>query len=258
MSIETRILDYPFALFLEGSSLLVMDLPLHINGLLLDMDGLLLDTERVSLRCWEQAEAVCGWKMPEGFYETMIGNTMRVIRVKLREVMPPEYDVEAFVDVANTAYHDAVDDHPIPVKKGARELLELIDERSIPVCLVTSTRRLLTARKLELVQLAPYLPLRICGDEIEHSKPAPDIYLEGARRLGYPPSTLLALEDSANGLRSALDAGCHVAHVPDICPVPLEVQQRVHCVYRDLTEVCAAIRRGELSINATATPLASP
>jgi HAD superfamily hydrolase (TIGR01509 family) len=221
---------------------------LTIRGLLLDMDGVLLDTERVAERCWRAAEEETGWRMPEGFYFTLIGQSMRRIEPRLRAVMAPDCDVAAFLQAANRHYDEALTRHAIPVKPGAPELLDYLSQQGVPVCLATSTFRPLAARKLDGAGLAGWLPVRVCGDEIARSKPAPDIYLEAARRIGFAPAELLAVEDSENGLRAALDAACRVAHVPDIAPVEEAVRRRVDRVYPDLGALLAALRRGEIRI----------
>jgi HAD superfamily hydrolase (TIGR01509 family) len=219
---------------------------LDIRGVLLDMDGVLLDTERVAERCWRAAEEETGWRMPDGFYFTLIGQSMHRIELRLQEVMAPDCDVAVFLQSANRHYDAALTRHAIPVKAGARELLEHLSRQAVPVCLATSTFRALAARKLAGAGLAGWLPLRVCGDEVTHSKPAPDIYLEAARRTGFAPHQLLAVEDSENGLRAALEAGCRVAHVPDIAPVAAAVRARTDRVYPDLGALLGALRGGAI------------
>ena len=118
-----------------------MDAPLEISGFLLDMDGLLLDTERVSQRCWEQAEKETGFYMPEGYYFTLIGLSMARIEKRLVEVMDSQCDIKEFLEVASRIYVDAVVNEVAPVKPGAAEFLKFLAENNIPRCLATSTGR---------------------------------------------------------------------------------------------------------------------
>lgn len=225
-----------------------MEPPLIIRGFLLDMDGLLLDTERISKRCWIAAEEETGFHMPLGFYDSLIGQSMARIRERLIEVMDPSCEVDAFLTVAGRIYTEAVTGPSLPLKKGARELLELFNTREIPRCLATSTGRELCGLKLKAAGLNGHLPMRVCGDDVSRSKPDPGIYLKAASQLGHAPADLLVLEDSENGLRSAMSAGCKVAHVPDLGQVQVETQIRVDRVFRDLLEVKTAIERGEIAI----------
>ncbi len=223
-----------------------MEAPLLIEGFLIDMDGLLLDTERLSRRCWEVAEEETGFRMPNGYYPSLIGLSMATIRERLECVMVPECNVDQFLEVAGRIYTESLMKDPVPVKEGAHDLLRYLSQQEWPRCLATSTGRRLCDHKLKSSGLAEFLPLSVCGDEVGESKPAPDIYLNAARRLGGPPQNLLVLEDSENGLRAALAAGCRTAHVPDIGPVSTEVQARVDRVYRGLPEVLASLQRGEI------------
>ena len=220
---------------------------LSVKGLLLDMDGLLLDTERVSESCWAEAERETGFRMPEGFYFSLVGQSIGH-RQRLVEVMDPACDIDAFLEVANRIYHSAILENPVPVKPGAAAFLEFLADSGVPRCLATSTGTELCRHKLQAAGLLQWLPLRVCGDQVDHSKPAPDIYLEAARRLNHPAGELLVLEDSENGLRAGMAAGCKVAHVPDIGPVRLDVQLRVDRVFRGLAEVKAAFERGEVRL----------
>ena len=225
-----------------------MESLLQIKGFLLDMDGLLLDTEKVSRRCWADAEEETGFKMPPGFYVTLIGQSMTLIGDRLREVMHPDCDVEAFLEVAGRIYTTILTEMPVPVKAGAREFLEYLAAHSIPSCLVTSTHRELCEHKLASSGLDSLVPMRVCGDDVARSKPAPDIYLEAASRTGTSPDQLLVLEDSENGIRAGLEAGCRVAHIPDIGPVSIFWQVRADRIYRSLGDVKAALEQGEIRI----------
>lgn len=227
---------------------LVMDAPLEIRGFLLDMDGLLLDTERVAWECWNQTEQETGFSMPAGFYYSLIGQSMKRIETRLREVMDPACDIPQFLEVASRIYIDRVVNMVAPVKPHARKFLEYLDQKQIRRCLATSTGRELCQQKLKGCGLLDFLPLRVCGDEVVDSKPAPDIYLAAARQLNVHPSGLLVLEDSENGLVAGMQAGCRTAHIPDVGPVDIVVQARVDRVYRDLGEVLESVERGEIRI----------
>jgi len=220
--------------------------PLTARGLLFDMDGLLLDTERVAIGCWQAAERETGVYLPEGFYFSIIGQSIQHIEGRLRQIYDNGEAVSAFLKVANSHYLAALQEGDVPLKEGVRPLLSWLHEREIPICLATSTHRSLADHKLASTKLSGFFAKSVCGDEVEEGKPAPDIYLEAARRTGLPPHRLIALEDSENGLRAALDAGCQTIHIPDIAPVAMEVQVRASRVYRSLEGVLEAILREEI------------
>jgi beta-phosphoglucomutase-like phosphatase (HAD superfamily) len=82
----------------------------------------------------------------------------------------------------------------------------------------------------------------VTRDDVEHPKPAPDIYLEAARRLGVAPERCVALEDSHNGLRAAHAAGTMAIMVPDILQPSEEARGKSVAVARDLHEALALLR----------------
>ena len=225
-----------------------MDAPLEIRGFLIDMDGLLLDTERVAWECWRQTEEETGHFMPDNFYYTLIGQSMKRIEARLHEVMNPACDIREFLEIASRIYIDRVVNMIAPVKPLAREFLEFLDMNGVPRCLATSTGKELCQHKLKGCGLLDLLPLRVCGDEVNDSKPAPDIYLAAASRIGIQPHELLVLEDSENGLRAGMEAGCLTAHIPDVGPVAMEVQAKADRIYRDLGGVIASLGRDEIVV----------
>jgi HAD superfamily hydrolase (TIGR01509 family) len=211
------------------------------------MDGLLLDTERLSLRCWEAAQEASGQRLPEGFYFSLIGLSLRTIEERLHAVMPETCDVPGLIAEAAAAYDRALRES-IPVKEGAKAFLQHLEKEGIPRCLATSTFSELAEQKLRGAGLASYLPYRVCGDDVHESKPAPEIYERAAAVLHREPRDCIALEDSENGLRAALAAGCTVLHIPDLGPVAGEVRGRVAAEFPDLGAVLEAMREGELRV----------
>jgi HAD superfamily hydrolase (TIGR01509 family) len=213
----------------------VLDLS-SVKGVLVDMDGLLLDTERIAEKAWLRAAADTGTPLPEGFYFTLIGQSMRVIAERLEEVMPAE-KVESYLKAANRHYHHLLHAGDLPVKSGAKGFLEYLQSSRLAYCLATSTYRRLAASKLERAGLAGLIEHRVCGDEVSASKPEPDIYLLAARKINCDPKDCLAVEDSPNGILSALAAGCRVVHVPDLAPVDPDLLEQVAAVFTDLGQL---------------------
>ena len=107
---------------------------------------------------------------------------------------------------------------------GARELLDALTEAGIPMALVTNTRRGLTERALNSIG-HHYFSASVCGDEVEHAKPAPDPYLRAAALLGVEPTQCLAIEDSVTGTLAAESAGCPVLVVPNDVEVPTSARR---------------------------------
>lgn len=212
-------------------------------AVIFDMDGTLLDTEPVSMRAWEQAERETGHFMPPGFFVSIIGQNEATFREKLSGVMSPDCDVDAFVRRANRIYQGFLENEQVPLKHGLRGLLEWLRGEGIPLAVATSTQRVLADIKLRHAEIRHYFAEIVCGDEVSAGKPHPMAFAQAAKRLGVAPSMALAVEDSANGIRSATAAGIPTAHIPDIAPVPPEVRALCWRVLPDLEDLQALLAR---------------
>jgi HAD superfamily hydrolase (TIGR01509 family) len=102
----------------------------------------------------------------------------------------------------------------LPLLPGARDAVMRV-AREWPLALASSANRPIIELVLELAGLEPCFGATVSSEEVARGKPAPDVYLEAARKLGVPPARCAAVEDSSNGLRSAAAAGMTVFAVPN-------------------------------------------
>jgi HAD superfamily hydrolase (TIGR01509 family) len=125
----------------------------------------------------------------------------------------------------------------LPLVGGAREAVERIAQRW-PLGLASSSNRPLIELALELAGIARFFRIIVSSEEVERGKPAPDVYLEACRRLEVEPSRAAAIEDSANGIRSAKAAGMRVVAVPNrTFRPPIEVLAQADVVLESLDEL---------------------
>ena len=187
-------------------------------AVIFDMDGTLLDTERLSKRAWPIAAAVLGIEFDADLPLAMVGRNTRDCAQMIVARHGPAFPVDALMRAMRDAYDDLASREGIAVMPGAVELIAWLKARRIPLGVATSTRRLRAEAKLEASGLLRHFAALVGGDEVEHGKPAPDIYLAAAARLGQPPQRCVAIEDSEAGYLSAHRAGMTVALVPDLLP----------------------------------------
>jgi HAD superfamily hydrolase (TIGR01509 family) len=102
----------------------------------------------------------------------------------------------------------------LPLVPGAREAVERLAVRW-PLGLASSSNRPLIDLALELSGTARFFRATVSSEEVERGKPAPDVYLEAARRLDVEPARVVAIEDSHNGILSAAAAGMRVVAIPN-------------------------------------------
>ena len=134
-------------------------------------------------------------------------------------------------------FHKRYGDGRLPVKAGVREILSWIKEHGIKIALASSTRRAIVEAELKAAGLYDYFDKVICGDMVEKSKPAPDIFLKACNELGVRPCDAYAIEDSYNGVRSAQSAGLKCIMVPDLVPATDEMRELAERVLPDLMAV---------------------
>jgi len=201
----------------------------------------MLDTETIAKMCWERAFAETGRQMTGAMYAQMIGRNKRDCIALLEEAYGRGFDFETTYAQCSVYYEEHVARHGTPLKPGVRELLEELSALKVPLAVATSTRGPKARARLDSAGLLPFFQAVVAGDEVAHGKPAPDIYLEAARRLGIDPRLSFALEDSHAGVRAAHAAGLKVIMVPDLLPATDEIEKLAHRVMPSLHEVRAVL-----------------
>jgi HAD superfamily hydrolase (TIGR01509 family) len=129
---------------------------------------------------------------------------------------------------------------PMP---GLLDLLDSLEAASIPKAIATSSGRAFVLSALELFHLTSRFNFFLTAEDIERGKPAPDIYLEAARRLGVSAASCLVLEDSDPGVRGALAAGMTPIMVPDLLPPAADLLAQGVVVHASLSDVAAGLAR---------------
>ena len=131
--------------------------------------------------------------------------------------------------------------HDLPLIPGAQAAVGRLAGRW-PLGLASSSNRELIDLVLELSGLAACFRITVSSEEVARGKPAPDVYLEAARRLGVPPGACAAVEDSANGILSASAAGLRVIALPNpVYPPGEDALARADVVIRSPDELTVAL-----------------
>ena len=209
-----------------------------IEAVVFDLDGLLLDSEEVWDAVREDYVRERGGRYDAEVQRALMGMSSVEWSRYLHEHAgvsdePDEIDAEV-VRRMLAAYREH-----LPLVPGAVESVERLAAR-YPLGLASSSNRPLIAEVLDLSGLAPYFRATVSSEEVAHGKPAPDVYLEAARRLGAAPERCAAIEDSHAGIRSAHAAGMRVVAIPNASyPPDAEALARADVVLDSLAEVDA-------------------
>ncbi|WP_448851917.1 HAD family hydrolase [Corynebacterium sp. 335C] len=187
-----------------------------MDAILWDMDGTLIDTEPLWGRAtYALSEELGGPLTPEAREKTIGGsgpNTVRVISEHLGTTLGEDETAAAIRRLFDLFIRE-LRAGGAPMRPGAAELLREARAAGLPSILVTNTVRRLADEEIAII--GPELfDATLCGDEVPHGKPAPDLYLRAAEVAGAAPDACLAVEDSFTGTTAAVAAGCRVLGAP--------------------------------------------
>jgi len=183
------------------------------NAVIFDNDGLLLDTEEA----WTRAEHTLFERRGQRFTiehkRSLIGSSRTTAAVKLEAMLAMSGEGENLMD----ELHELVMEQAlagVEPRPGALELLERLLGSGVPVAVASNSQREFVERTLASAGLLDRFQAVVSAEDVDHPKPAPDIYLEACRRLGAEPGMCIALEDSPTGVTAAVAAGMYVIGVP--------------------------------------------
>lgn len=186
-----------------------------IRAVIFDMDGTLLDTEKLYMRFWLEAAHRMGYPMrPEHVLHIRSMAAMYAEPLLKREVCP-DFDYFAVRELRREIMEAYIDECGVEPKPMMLETLEAIRERGLRIGLATATEEPRARKYLAMVGAEGYFDAITCASMVKRGKPAPDIYLLAARRLGVTPGEAIAVEDAPSGIRSAYEAGLIPVMVPD-------------------------------------------
>ena len=187
----------------------------RLEAVLLDMDGTLVETESIWFAAEQEVVAELGGTWLPSHQELFVGGPLdRMITHMIALTSSARSDAEVHALLTEVMVR-RLKEGPVPWMPGARELVDDLNRRGVPVALVSASLRAMVEAVTEHIG-AEHFGAIVAGDDVAHSKPAPDPYLRAAALLGVDPTRCVAVEDSPTGLASARAAGCTVLAVPSL------------------------------------------
>jgi HAD superfamily hydrolase (TIGR01509 family) len=184
-----------------------------MKAFIFDLDGVLVDSEQAWDAARKDVVAAHGGTWRDGAEHDMLGMSSKEWPVYVVEQLgahlTPQQVNDAVVEAMLRDYRER-----LPLLPGAREAVERVASK-VPIGLASSSNREVIDLVLELMDVASLFQATVSSEEVGRGKPAPDVYLEAARRMRVDPHDAGAVEDSANGIRSAHAAGLRVYAIPN-------------------------------------------
>jgi HAD superfamily hydrolase (TIGR01509 family) len=206
------------------------------QAVLLDMDGLMLDTERPTVGLWPVAGRDFNVDIPQELIMQIVGLNQGSIRALFLKTYGEEFPYEKLRDAQRLLARQKFEREGIALRPGLLQLLDCLAERKIPYAVASSTNREGVLWKLELTGIKERFPVLVCGDEVKNGKPAPDIFLTAASKLGVPPINCIGFEDSGPGLLALKAADIPSVFVQDLVQPPPEALATVWRQFPSLAE----------------------
>ncbi|RAJ56528.1 HAD superfamily hydrolase (TIGR01509 family) [Streptomyces sp. Amel2xB2] len=183
-------------------------------AVIFDLDGTLVDSEPHYFEAGRRVLAAhgvtdFGWEEHTRFIGISTGETMRTLREEHGIAAP----VEQLLAEKNRSYLELAG-QSTSVFPGMRALVEQLHAAAWPLAVASGSSREAIDAVLDGAGLAPLLPVRVSAEEVPQGKPAPDVFLAAAGRLGVPPGGCAVVEDAPPGAEAARRAGMRCVAVP--------------------------------------------
>jgi 16S rRNA pseudouridine516 synthase len=214
-----------------------------LSAIIFDLDGVLADSEP----WWNQIDAKLladyGATYRGEYHQNVVGVNYRLAIEFYKKAfglsVPTEEMMRRRGEIATEFFGSRVGLFP-----NVKEVLEELRQMKLHLAVATSSVSTSARPFLDRHQLTGFFEIIVTGEEVEHGKPAPDIYLRAANKLGIPPDACLVVEDALPGVAAGKAANMRVAAIPDTRFVnPREYEKKADYLLGSLKELPALVRK---------------
>jgi len=204
---------------------------LNIKACIFDFDGILVNSEKVLVKLWGRAAGEYGVDFKDEDFFPCLGRTLEDIKNIQLAKFGAAYPFEDIYQKVQQYFRESIQKNGLPLVDGVLEIQAYFQQRNIKMAVASSTYREEVLFRMEKAGIADLFTIVLGGDEIEHPKPAPDIFLKAAQLLQTDPQGCLVLEDSENGVLAAKAAGMHVFAIKNLSPITDSMHEKADAVF---------------------------
>ncbi|MHA6603881.1 HAD family hydrolase [Aerococcus urinae] len=180
-----------------------------MQAVLFDMDGVLVDSEYTYLETKTQMLRDRGIDKDESYQYQFMGTTHEHMWQVMKDECHLPESVAFYIQEMNQRRHEMIARDGVKAIKGVVDFVKALHGAGIPLAVASSSPRAEIEQFMKELGLADCFQVYVSGEEVDHSKPAPDIFIEAARQLGFSPQDCVVFEDTKNGSLSAHRAGAY-------------------------------------------------
>ncbi len=215
-----------------------------LKGAIFDHDGLMFDTEKIWQANWKLVADEMNITLPEEFKKEICGSSGQ----HMLDVIQKYYHVEDGTSIRDRVRQGVFDDEAkhIDMKEGLLDILEMFQRHGVKMAVASSSQKEMIVRNLKNANVEDYFAVVVSGQEVKHGKPAPDIFLLAAERLGLDAKDCYVFEDAYNGVQAGVASLAKTIMIPDLVQPTDEIKSMVADVCTTLKEASDKIEKNLL------------
>lgn len=181
-----------------------------IKAIIFDMDGVLVDSEYTFLTSKTEILKAAGFPKEVSYQYQFMGTTFEFMWSQMKAELGLPEPIDFYINQMNTIREKMIVEDGIRAIKGAPKLVKRCFESGFKLAVASSSPKVEIVRAMKALGLDAYFDVLVSGEEVAHSKPAPDVFLTAAERLGVQTREAMIIEDTKNGSLAAKRAGAYV------------------------------------------------
>ena len=215
-----------------------------LKGAIFDHDGLMFDTEKVWQANWKKEADKLGIELPEEFKKEICGSSGQ----HMLDIIQKYYHVEDGTDIRVRVRQGVADGEKkhLDMKEGLLDILDMFQKHGVKMAVASSSGKEMIETNLKNAHVEQYFDAVVSGQEVEHGKPAPDIFLLASERIGVPIEDCYVFEDAFNGVHAGVSSGARTIMVPDLVQPTDEIRKMVAAVCTTLKQASEKIENDEI------------